>query len=253
MQDQAAADAALRQGLSAVFAGPFATYLDKVAVGGHPDAIAGPDLLAPERLDRMLAAYGRQHGTEDARALTTMLCKAYVDMLMPVAMVASLVLGRDLPVRLEELRFTLDPEDRPARMILAHAGTPRAASGDPGGDPGGDPFDRFEAMVRGNLDIVIPALAAHGGISVRALWGNAASHYEWIVQILHSRQAIPDAVAGACERLVEARGEYPIADALSAGERNHHQLHWRRVCCLRYFIPALAQAYCSNCPIARPR
>lgn len=241
----------LQRRLSAVFTGPFSRYRDTVSVGdGAPGALAGRDMLSPVVMDRICRGYARRYGTDDQRALLSMWSKSYADTVMPATMVASLVFGRTLPVALDDLRMALDDDGCPIRMILPHGGTDLPADS--------DVFMRFSPLIKANLEPVMAVLARQGGLSARALWGNVASHFEWIVKVLQSSGAISDEAASECGSVLATRiwpgaSFTPVAEALRPGARNRQGLRWRRVCCVRYLIPSLARAFCSNCPITRQR
>lgn len=249
--DPAAEHEALQRGLAPVFSGPFEAYRAKVAVGGAglTGLVSGRDIVAPERLERAGRALAVRHGTEDRRALLGLWCKLYVDTVVPVTMVASLVLGRTLPVALDDIAFAVDDDGAPRCMVLSHGGTASAP---------GDPYERFATLIGANLEPVIAALSAQRVLSPRALWGNAASHADWVLVVLRRNGAITDADAASCARLFDSRTwpdgrAFPFGDGLRPDGRAAHGLRWRRVCCARYLLPALRDAYCSNCPKIRPR
>ncbi|WP_088348075.1 MULTISPECIES: siderophore-iron reductase FhuF [Rhodomicrobium] len=229
--------------LAPIFVDGLAPYRDTLVLPGDPrDAIEGRALFAPATLDRMMDHAAEHFGAGDRRALASLWAIDYVHVLMPGVVVAGLLLGRTLPVALDEIALILDDEKMPGAIRLPHDGAVTAPA---------DAFTRFDGLVRGHLEPAFDALAAYSGVSPRVLWTNAANLYEAIVRALEQKPGTPADLIAAADLLVTGR-------AWPDGGRNHFHRpvfysdavpdnpRWRRVCCVRYLIPSYD--YCSNCP-----
>jgi ferric iron reductase protein FhuF len=229
--------------LAPILTGDLALFAHTLVLGDDPrPCIPAVELTRPETLDRLLDEAADHIGAGDRRAQTSLLCIEYVHALIPVAMVASLVLDRALPLRLEEISVILDDEHMPATIRLRHDGTDCA---------GQDVFARFEDMIRGNLKPLIEAWAAYSGVSPRVLWTNAANLYEAVMRGMERKPGIPPGLIAAADELT-TRQEWPdgwrnpFAHPVFYRPDHPDNPRWRRVCCVRYLIPRYD--YCSNCP-----
>ena len=205
-------------------------------------SIPAAAFLDPATMDRLLDASAEYLGAGDRRAQTSLWCIEYVHALMPLPVVASLRLGRALPLRLEDVSVILDEEHLPSTVRLRDDGGPCTDR---------DPFARFDGMIRGNLEPLIDAWAAYSGISPRVLWTNAANLYEAIMRYMEKQPHAPREVIAEADMLI-TRTQWPdgrrnpfARPVLYRPEHPSNQ-RWRRVCCVRYLIPA--HQYCSNCP-----
>ena len=204
-------------------------------------------------MDRILALLAKEQECDDPRVLSSLWTRLYGDVVIPAVLVANLMFGRDLPVALDRVRFAVDAEEKPSRIVLADAGGMLT--------PGCDPAVRFKTLVDGNLGPIVDAVARHGSVSPRMLWGNLASYFEWTAHVLTVFFDHPPEPFKPLEALLSAQ-DHPegamrdLIEALSPPGpdprgRDPRGLRWRRVCCIRYLIPALSEAYCVNCPIRR--
>ncbi len=250
MLDPSDAHAALQRDLATVCTGRFEPYRHKLAVGAMdgPDLMSGREMVASRHLDRVREALARERECTDPRVLFSLWTRLYGDVVIPAVLVANLTAGRDLPVALDEVRFAVDADGKPQCLVLGHGGGRLP--------PGSDPAARFGTLIEGNLGPFVDAVARHGGVSSRLLWGSLASYFEWTAHVLTTYAGVsPDRVApvealfGSQDR--QAGATRSLIEALASEGRDAQGLRWRRVCCIRYLIPALAGAYCGNCPIRR--
>jgi ferric iron reductase protein FhuF len=204
--------------------------------------IPGVELTRPDMLDHLLSEAAEHVGEGDRRAQMSLWCIDYVHVLMPVAVVASLLLNRTLPLHLEDISVILDDEHMPAAIRLRDDGAPCTEMGI---------FPRFDGMIRGNLRPLIEAWADYSGVSPRVLWTNAANLYEAIMRHLEKQPGVPREVIAAADNLTTMREwpdgwRNPFARPVFYRPEHPENQRWRRVCCVRYLIPAYD--YCSNCP-----
>lgn len=228
--------------LAPIFHGSLEPYADTLVLPGEkPGAFPLPELIAGAALDAALDRVAAHFGGEDRRALASLFSIHYVHILMPVAVVAHLVLGRHLPVALPDLAIILDEDGLPDHFVLPREGHV---------DAGNDPFARFAPLIFDHLEPVFAALAARSGLSPKVLWTNAGNLFEAILRELEGKGAAPEAVA-AGDRLVAAPRwpdgrRNPFHAPVRYVEGPGGERRWRRVCCVRHLLPA--RTYCSNCP-----
>ncbi|WP_420722927.1 siderophore-iron reductase FhuF [Hwanghaeella sp. LZ110] len=246
---------ALQRDLATVCIGRFEPYRHKLAIStlNAPGLVSGLDLVSPEHLDRTLAFLAKEQECDDPRVLASLWTRLYGDVVIPAVLVANLMFRRDLPIALDRIRFAVDAEGKPSRIVLADAGGMLTTES--------TPTERFKTLVNGNLGPVVDAIARHGSVSPRMLWGNLASYFEWTAHVLIVFFDQPPEPFEPLEALLNAHDHLagPMRDLVEALSPPGHDprgrdprgLRWRRVCCIRYLIPALSDAYCINCPIRR--
>jgi len=229
--------------LAPLFSGELAAYAETLVLADDPrPAIAGADLTDPSMLGDLMRTAAAHIGDGDLRAQMSLWCIDYVHILMPVAVVANLILNKQMPLRLEDIAVILDDEGMPEAIRIRDDGIFNETQ---------DAFAAFAPMIRGNLQPLIEAWSAFSGIAPRVLWTNAANLYEAILRGLEQFPHVPPGVIAEGERLITS-SEWPD------GWRNPFRRpviyrpdhpttqRWRRICCVRYLIPRYD--YCSNCP-----
>lgn len=217
-----------------------------------PGAIRLDRLIAePEHLAALLRRHAAHLGTDDLRPVSTGWLLDYCWLLLPPFAAAATLLQHRLPLRPDQTWLTADADGHPERLYLAHDGAalPGTAAG-----------TRYGELVYQHLPPLIAALARHGRVPERLLWGNAARRLDAVFeQILlaaahlpHCRQdadallhqaAWPDGRTNPFHSPRQRRRLPPgsaAADAATVAE-----LH--RECCLCYMLPG--QEYCSACPL----
>lgn len=202
------------------------------------------ELLSTDRLDDVLDRFGDEHGSADRRAVASLWSQWYFGTLLPPSMAASLLLGRVLPLGIDEVDVLLEEETgQPVAFRLPHGG--RA-------DPDAAPFRRFGGLLRRHLSPLVEVLAPHAGLSPDTVWTNAARYVQWTLDTLARREQRPGAAAAA-RRLLEAETspdgrENPLHDTIRYVEEEGSRVARRRVCCLQYLIPDLGG--CGDlCPL----
>ncbi|SHF55465.1 ferric iron reductase protein FhuF [Modicisalibacter ilicicola DSM 19980] len=231
--------------LAQCYTGPFAAA-DPPAMTISPpsEAIPAAELLDPHALAQLLGRFGKGYAEQDIRGVASQWSKWYFAAVLVPALLADLLLRRELPLALERLFLLLTDDGRVERLCLGDTG--RSLPGAVGGQ-------RFIALLDDNLAPLIEALSMLSGASPRVFWSNAGNVFE---NILNQLEQHPDADPGATEparHLLER-------SCLTDGRRNplYRPVRYvtqpdgttsrqRRLCCIRYLIPELD--YCGNCPL----
>ncbi len=231
------------QALSAIFTGELEPFAGTLVLPTDPrPAIAGPELIKPRTLDRIMPSAAKHLGEGDIRAQISLWFIDYVHVLMPVTVVANLVLNRRLTVRLDEVAVILDEEAMPEAIRLPHDGIVAAPE---------NAFRRFEDLVHGHLLPLVEALSAYSGLSPRVLWTSAANLYEAIIRSLEQWPHMPSATIAEGNTLITSADwpdgrRNPFYRPVLYSDAHAGTKRWRRVCCVRYLISRYD--YCSNCP-----
>jgi ferric iron reductase protein FhuF len=178
MREATEAHEALQRDLSTVCTGRFEPYRHRLAIetADTPELVSGQDLIGSNRLELVHEALARERDCADQRALFSLWVRMYGDVVIPAVLVANLVFDRDLPLSLDETRFAVDPDGKPRRLVLAHAGDRFP--------PDIAPAARFTRLIEGNLGPVVEAVSRQGRVSPRLLWGSLASYFEWTAHVL---------------------------------------------------------------------
>ncbi|MES2259409.1 MAG: siderophore-iron reductase FhuF [Pseudomonadota bacterium] len=206
-------------------------------------------LAEPDRLGAILRLHATHLGTQDLRPASTAWLLDYCWMLLPAFTVSATMLQHRLPLRLDQTWLAIDADGHPERLHLADEGQPM---------PGTPAPERYCELLRHHLPPLIAALARHGRVAERLLWGNAARRVDAVFeQILLAAPLDPRCRADADVLLVQAcwpdghanplQGPRRGIDKTVAGAQVHIALH--RECCLCYMLPG--QEYCTACPLDR--
>lgn len=219
-----------------------AAYADRLVLGeGQGTVLPGRELLDGDTIERLMARFEASHSGGDRRALVSMWTQWHFGLLIVPATAAILLLDRDLPLALDQIGIVPYETGRPDAFVLTGLGTPHRAGA-----------RRFAGLFDGHVAPLVTGLAARFRVSPRLLWSNAAAIFEWALQ------QVPDG-AGQAEARAEARAllecrldpagqRNPMFDQvrypLEAGE----SVRRRRLCCLRYLLPGVADCG-SLCPV----
>jgi ferric iron reductase protein FhuF len=229
--------------LAPCFPDALAYYGDKLALpGAHGDAIAGTDLLEGGAADRLMSRFAQTHRGGDRHAVVSMWTQWHFGALIIPTTAAILVLDRDLPIDLAQIRIAPHEEGRTAALVVPDDGKPREAGS-----------DRFSRLFDGHVAPLIRHFASHFGVSPRLLWINATAIFEWsLEQVAAANTVHPDALREGRALLAaqtDATGRRnPMCGAvcypLLAGQPTRR----RKICCLRYLLPGVADCG-SLCPL----
>lgn len=228
--------------LASCFGGTLEPYGAMVALAGdHAAPVAGRDLLDPAIVEGLLSRFATNYPGGDRRALISMWTQWHFAVAVIPTVAAILVLERDLPVDLDRTALALDAAGRPAAMVLAGDGAcfPAAAEA------------RFACLIERHIAPLIDGFTRHFGISRRLLWTNAAAVFEWTLQQAAER-AMPvplsEGRALLASRVDAAGRPNPMFDAVRYPCGGGVAVRQRKVCCLRYLLPGIAD--CGDlCPL----
>lgn len=164
----------------------------------------------------------------------------YVLALLPAALVANLVLGRELPLELERTSVVIDAE----------CGMPQAICMDDEGrtGPGEDVFASTRTLVKAHLERFAAALSNHVRMSPRVVTSSAAF---LAYQVLHM-VASKGVTSRCCHDLLFGQRRWADGSANPFFQPVRTQAHGRpgmfkRVCCLSYTVAEVGR--CGSCPL----
>ncbi|MDN3525877.1 siderophore-iron reductase FhuF [Halomonas sabkhae] len=236
--------------LSSLYIGPMEQLTPpRVSNDQAPDTIAATELLEPARLEALMADFSARYPGGDRRALVSLWTKWHFAAVTSTSLAANLLLERDLPLGLNELRLILAPEGHVAGLCLKDEGRPLAELDGPG---------RFATLIDDHLTPLIEGLAAYSGASPKVFWSNAGNYFEHFTQAVPMHPMASASTAEPAQQLLASR-------KLADGRRNplFQPVRYvnaanddgdggapkrvRRLCCIRYLIDELG--YCGNCPL----
>jgi len=228
--------------LAPCFAGPFDWYKDGLALPGeHEPSLAARDLLDGGLAEEVVRRYARAYPGADRRAIVSMWTQWHFGILIVPATAAILLLERDLPLSLEQVKIALNEEGRTAAIIIPDDGVRWTGA-----------RDRFSSLFEGHIDPLIEHFSETFRVSRRLLWTNAAAAFEWALQQAEPLNPCPAAVSEGrawLERRSNAEGRpNPMHGLVLQCETDGESLRRRKVCCLRYMLPGFEDCG-SLCPL----
>lgn len=183
----------------------------------------------------LMTRHNAAHPDADPRAAASLWTLYYFSLLTITPTVCRLVHGRRLPLALGDLSVIIDPENAlPVAFLLPHAGDQAGKASAP---------EDLHGLLRDHLAALIPSIARAAKLAPKLLWNNAAVYLSWIIGEIEA-QADP-ALARACRAVIDDAlwpdgSRNPMSGMVVKGNR--------RVCCLRYMIPAIGGCGAS-CPL----
>lgn len=213
---------------------------------GAPEgpALSAAELLKPEVLEGLLVRYARTFGEgADWKAAVSLWSKHHFGLLSIPALVANLLLGRELPVAPDRMRVELGDRSQTDRLWIA------------GGD--WSPASRvtarrFAALLDGHCAPLIETLASLSGLSARVFWGNLGHCAEYVGKACSRHPSSP----GAGEPLLDFLEMRLLPDGrrnplyrpvcyLALGEEALSRV--RHLCCRE--SPLSDESPCGDCPL----
>lgn len=244
LRRQRGSSKAMIPSLAPCFTGTLLRFKDALALPGeHATSIAGSDLLDAGVAEDLMARFASLHPGGDRRALVSMWTHWHFGALIIPTTAAILLLDRNLPVGLERVRIALQDDGRTEAVIVA----------DDGGSRETDRSGRFADLFSGHVEPLIDHFAAQFRVSARLLWTNAATIFDWTLQ----QASIMDGVCrspleegrSVLEIKSDATGRLnPMSGAMLWREQDGQKIRKRKVCCLRYLLPGMADCG-SLCPL----
>lgn len=229
--------------LAPLFRGALEEFGDALIVDDGREALEPLDALRRgDRLAAELGRFGGRYERPEPRAVASQWSKLYFSRLLVPATAAAIAADWRLPLAPRGIRVGLDAQGGVATLALPHAGAASVP---------GDTEERFGFLVTEHLPPLIDSLARASGLTRRVLWSNAGNLFERVVG--HCAQLLGEAHPGVrhgrellARRRLAAGAANPLAEPVRYLPDSTRQ---RRVCCLRYLIPALP--YCETCPLDR--
>jgi len=230
--------------LAPCFTGALHRFKDALALpGDHASSIAGRDLVERTVAEEFMARFAATHPSGDRRALVSMWTHWHFGALIIPTTAAILLLDRSLPVDLDSVRIALQEDGRTEAVIVPDDGKSRGA----------DASGRFSGLFDGHIEPLVGHFAAHFRVSPRLLWTNAATIFDWTLQQTAAfdgvhRDALDEGRA-VLEDKTDGRGRpNPMFGAMQWREKDGQTIRRRKVCCLRYLLPGMADCG-SLCPL----
>lgn len=235
----------MAQELAPLYAGPLAWLRGRTLLADEaPDTtLAASDVFTPDGLDRMIELHAPNYPPGDARALLSIWSKYYLAAAIYTPVAALVMLGRALPVTLDDIGVVPGATGEVWQLVLPHTGDTA---------PEADAASRFLPLIDANLGPAIERMAAHSGLAPRVFWSNAGHYFDHLAQTLITMPGVPPAAYDVARmlqlrHLADGRRNplfRPLQDMTDAqGARRR----MRRLCCVRFRLPGVD--YCDNCPL----
>lgn len=217
-------------------------YADRLVLGdGQGSPVRGRDLLEGPAVERLMTCFETCHRGGDRRALVSMWTQWHFGLLIVPATAAILMLDRDLPLGLDEIGIVPHESGRPDLFVLAELGSPHRTGA-----------RRFARLFDGHVAPLAACLAARFRVSPRLIWSNAAAIFEWTLQQVPDGAGQEEARAEArdlLERRLDPAGQRnPMFDQVRYPPEAGGPVRRRKLCCLRYLLPGVADCG-SLCPV----
>jgi len=232
--------------LAPVFEGPLAFVRDVLSLRvapGEGEPVRCADLLRPEVLEGLLDRYAAQHQGADRRAVVSMWTQYYAARLIYPVLGANLLLGRDLPLALEDTVLHVAEDGSPLGFCIADEGGPVADAG----------MARFAPLVRQHLAPLVGAVASLGRVAPKLVWSNAGIRFAGTANIARRQNQLSPQSQADIDALLNKRcwpdgWDNPLFQPYRTVETCGESVERRRVCCLRYLLPAFEGCGVS-CPL----
>lgn len=232
--------------LAPLFDGPLLAYAEKLQLADPGvESVPARQFFQTETLAGFMDDLQARHDGCDRRALVSIWSKWYFTTFLAPVLAADMLLGRSLPIALDQVGLIINAEGRPHALTLINDGQPVLANV--------SAFQRFSALIDGHLYPVIEALAAVCRASPRLFWSNAGNTFEFATSRIELHALARPGCSGQARDLLACR-------LRPDGQRNplfepvtYHDIgtdepqRLRRICCIRYRLPGVG--YCSSCPI----
>lgn len=231
--------------LAGCFAGDLARFAGSIRPDDGAPHLAGRSLLELATLRGLIERFAATQPGGEPRAVVSMWSQWHFSNVVVPATVAQLLAGVGLPVSLEAGRFVLHENGCTAGVLVVSDGPLARCRAE----------DGFAALVEGHLSPLIALLAGHFGVSAKLLWNNAAVSLAWSVQQCAGdprvdREGLLAAQALLTSALTPAGRKNPLDGALRPSALAPMEGCQRKICCLRYLLPGMADCG-SFCPLPR--
>ena len=202
-------------------------------------------VFRPDRLQSMLNRFAERYHEPEPRAVASQWSKLYFSRLILPAAAAAILFDWQLQLDLSTMRIAMDDDGGNIRFGLPSKGIQGAIH---------NPGERFSFLADAHLRHVIPVLSDVSGLPPKVLWSNAGNILENVVQrsaaLLGSEHhGVRDGRNYLKIRRFEDGSFNPLFEPVRYIDHNGEVLRKRRICCFRYFIPALS--ICKTCPLEK--
>lgn len=223
--------------LKTVFSGEHAWCGEKMMLSG---ALAGAvpltEFFASDGFSAALSTYAAAHGGSDRRAIASMWSLYYFSALAIPYIVARRLGEQALPVAFDRMTLALAEDGLPRAFGIEDAGVWSE-------NTDGDVLSLLSPLIKTHLAETVRHLKAHGGISERLSWNNAAVYIDYALTATE-RENVPgtDGWVGRplFERITLPDGSVnPFLGCLSHEKEEGGIVCRRKVCCLRYLLPGI--------------
>lgn len=233
------------QDLAGCFTGPLERFAGSIRADDGAPHLAGRRLLEHATLRDLIDRFAATQPGGEPRAVVSMWSQWHFSNVVVPATVARLLAGLSLPVALEHGRFALHDNGCTAGVLIPSDAP--LESGAPGAS--------FAGLIEAHLTPLIALLAGHFGVSAKLLWNNAAVSLAWTVQQCAEhpsvdRAGLTEAQETLTAALTPAGDRNPFSGALRPSPLAPIESCQRKICCLRYLLPGMADCG-SFCPLPR--
>lgn len=231
--------------LAGCFAGDLARFAGSIRPDDGVPHLAGRGLLELATLRGLIDRFAATQAGGEPRAIVSMWSQWHFSNVIVPATVARLLARVSLPVSLADGRFALHDNGCTAGVLIA----PEESL------PAGDAGAGLDGLIEAHLSPLIALVAANFGVSAKLLWNNAAVSLAWTVQQCAKCPEVDQVALAAAQTLLTtaltpAGQRNPLDGALRPSALAPMEGCQRKVCCLRYLLPGMADCG-SFCPLPR--
>ncbi len=229
----------LLENLGARMTGDLARFTPGLVGPADPRAGVPADaLLDAAMVAAIIARFEAKFGPTDRRAIFSMWASIYFAAALPPLLAANLLLGQEPDVAFGQVRFIVASNFR-IEALQVGRGIRRLDDAAPAA--------RFDGIVHAHLSPFIDRVADRTGVARRLLWSNAGNVFDAFTRHLRAVAALPSAPDPAGDLLARRQLPDGAPNPLFEPVRYPDGRRVRRVCCLRYLVPA--QQLCNVCPL----
>jgi ferric iron reductase protein FhuF len=229
--------------LSTFFTGPLARFAGSIRLDDGASRLTGEDLLDLGTLRELIGRFAATMPGGEPRAIVSMWSQWHFSNVVVPSVVVRLLAGLSLPVSLDACSFALHDNGCTAGVLIPSHESLAPAAGAAG----------FTALTDFHLAPLIAFVASQFGVSAKLLWSNAAVSFAWTVQQCADhpgvdRESLAEAHDVLTAALTPAGGRNFLNGALKPSSLTPIEDCQRRICCLRYLLPGMADCG-SFCPL----
>lgn len=228
------------EALSPFFQGPLREAGAVLFIEPQPPVpLAG--FLRDGRLEKALSSFAHRWENAHPQATASQWSKLYFARLLPAVFIPAIFGNWWLPLEPTRMGLRLDADGGVSGFDLPHAGS--AAPAGTG--------ERFTLLITESLPPLIDAIAKTSGLPAKVLWNNAGNIAETIISRAEGllggdHPGVAEAKALLTDRRHGDGRINPLFEPVRYRQTEEGTSRIRRLCCLRYFTPALG--YCKSCP-----